>query len=368
MRDVLIVGAGLSGLLTSRVLLTKGFNIELLEEHDSVGLPRHCSGLVSEYVVSSIGRVAKEHVVSRFTEYTVKVIESDEVREVLTLSFRKPVYLIDRVGLEKSLCEEITSLGGKVSVKTLVNYVNLSENFLRTNKGLRKYDLLVISEGATRRLTKSLNLCRVSSYLIGPQAFLTVNNAPETTEVIVSPFIDSGGFGWVIPVDNKRVILGLVTTSKKASLLLKYLIKKSFRTTSSYRVENFFGGLIPADRPCEKIIGKNYVIVGDAASITKPVSKGGIYSLIEEMKILRDSLSKGLLNQDLVMSRYKKLLNFLNTQHLIHETILSSGGYYKLVKSISRSGLREVKILDYDKLLPNPTTFFTSISNYSGSE
>lgn len=367
LEKVLVVGAGLGGLLTSYVMLKRGFNVELLEEHDSIGLPRHCSGLVSNYVVGFLGGLVREHIMSRFTEYCVKAVEDDEVHEALTLSFRKPVYLIDRVELEKSLCEVVTSLGGKVSMKTIATDINLSKNFLVTSRGLRYYDLVVISEGATRRLVRSLNLCRVSKYLIGSQAFLSVTGSPETVEVIVSPLLDPGGFGWVIPVSEKRVILGLATTSRKASLLLRYLAKKIFKPPSSYRVESFFGGLIPADRPCEKITGENYLLVGDATSIIKPVSKGGIYSLIEEVVALRDSLDKGSLIQDSITSKYNKLLSSLKIQHFIHEVILSVGGYYKVVKSLAKSGLREVKILDYDKLVTDPATSFLLTSSASVS-
>ena len=318
-------------------------------------MPRHCSGLVSDYVIEFLGRLAKEHVMSKFTEYSIKMFENNSVREALTISFRKPVYLLDRVGLEKTLCEVVSSLGGRVSTKTLVTNVDLSKNFLETNRGPRYYDLVVISEGATRRLVKSLNLCDVSKYLLGPQAFLSASEIPETTEVVVSPLIGSGGFGWVIPVDEKHVVLGLVTTSRRAGLLLKYLIKKVFRL-SSYKIKNFFGGLIPADKPCEKIVGENYFLVGDAVSTTKPVSKGGIYPLVEEVAILRDSLSRGSLNRDLIASKYEKLLSFLKIQHLAYRVILSVGGYYKLVKSLSEFGLKELKMLDYDKLVPDLIT------------
>lgn len=356
LEKVVVVGAGLGGLLASYVLLKKGLKVELLEEHNSIGIPRHCSGLVSDYVVSFLGRLVREHIMNRFTEYSVKIIEGNEFRDALTLSLRKPVYLVDRVGFEKNLCEILTSLGGEVSTKTVVTNVNISENSLITSRGSRHYDLVVISEGATRRLVRSLNLCSVSKYLVGPQALLSVNKSPETVEVVVSPLLDSEGFGWVIPVDEKQVIIGLTTTSKKAGLLLRYLAKKVFSLLLSYRIKEFFGGLIPIDKPCEKIAGKNYLIIGDAASITKPVSRGGIYSIVEEVAALRDSLGSDSLNRDLVMSKYKKLLNSLRIQHLIYEAILSVGGYYKLVKSVTKSGLREIKILDYDKLVPDPET------------
>ncbi|MFN3268802.1 MAG: NAD(P)/FAD-dependent oxidoreductase, partial [Zestosphaera sp.] len=106
---IIVTGAGLGGLLASYILLKKGFKVELLEEHNSVGLPRHCSGLVSDYVVGFFGGLVREHIMNKFTEYFIKIIEDNKFREALTLSFRKPVYLVDRVGFEKSLCEILTS-------------------------------------------------------------------------------------------------------------------------------------------------------------------------------------------------------------------------------------------------------------------
>jgi len=356
LRKVLVVGAGLGGLLTSYVMIGRGFEVELLEEHDVIGLPRHCSGLVSDYVVGFLGGLVKEHITNRFSEYVVKVVEDVGVREALTLGFRKPVYLVDRVGIEKSLCEVVTSLGGKVSTRTVVTNIDLGKNLLRSSRGTHHYDLVVISEGASRRLTKSLDLCRVRKYVLGPQAVLKTSKSPENVEVIVSPFLEADGFGWVIPIDEKHVILGLVTTSKKAALLLKYLAKKVFSVTPNYTFKEFFGGLIPMDEPCESIVGRNYLIVGDAASLIKPVSRGGIYSLVEEVRVLRDTLYKRSLNQDLMLSKYKKLVSLLKTQHRIHKIILGVGGYYKLVKSFTRLGLSEVRLLDYDKLVPVLTT------------
>ncbi len=358
LRKVLVVGAGLGGLLTSYVMLRRGFDVELLEEHDVIGLPRHCSGLVSDYVVGFLGRLVKEHLTNRFSEYVVKVVEDVGVREAFTLTFRKPVYLIDRVGIEKSLCEVVTSLGGWVNTGTVVTNIDLSRNLLRSSRGTHNYDVVVISEGAGRRLTKSLNLCRVRKYALGPQALLKTSKSPENVEVVVGSFLGPDGFGWVIPVDEKHAILGLVTTSKKAALLLKYLAKKVFSTTSNYVFKEFFGGSIPMDKPCENVVGKNYLVIGDAASLIKPVSRGGIYSLVREVGALRDSLYKGSLNQDLMLSKYRRLVSFLKMQHRVHEVILGIGGYYKLVKSFTKLGLGEVRLLDYDKLIPALTTPF----------
>ena len=46
MRDVAVVGAGPAGLLSARILASLGHDVVVLEEHDTVGVPVHCTGLL----------------------------------------------------------------------------------------------------------------------------------------------------------------------------------------------------------------------------------------------------------------------------------------------------------------------------------
>ena len=42
--DIVVIGAGPSGLWAAKTAAEEGFNVVLLEEHGAVGLPKHCSG------------------------------------------------------------------------------------------------------------------------------------------------------------------------------------------------------------------------------------------------------------------------------------------------------------------------------------
>src|SRR5438445_13190486 len=45
--DVAVVGSGPAGSRTARNLAQSGLRVRLLEEHRAVGVPSHCSGLIS---------------------------------------------------------------------------------------------------------------------------------------------------------------------------------------------------------------------------------------------------------------------------------------------------------------------------------
>ena len=61
--DVAVVGAGPAGSRTARDLARRGFRVLLLEEHRTVGVPSHCSGLISLRTLreSEIGKEAITH-------------------------------------------------------------------------------------------------------------------------------------------------------------------------------------------------------------------------------------------------------------------------------------------------------------------
>src|SRR3990172_11503226 len=45
--DVAVIGAGPAGSRTARDIAARGFRVKLLEEHRRIGVPSHCSGLIS---------------------------------------------------------------------------------------------------------------------------------------------------------------------------------------------------------------------------------------------------------------------------------------------------------------------------------
>ena len=55
MPQVAIVGAGPTGLQTAIRIKELGFEVSVLEEHESIGIPEHCTGLISKKGVEDLG-------------------------------------------------------------------------------------------------------------------------------------------------------------------------------------------------------------------------------------------------------------------------------------------------------------------------
>ncbi|WP_158308281.1 NAD(P)/FAD-dependent oxidoreductase [Fervidicoccus fontis] len=63
-----VIGGGISGLLTSIRLSESGCNVYLYEEHTEVGLPEHCTGIVSKKTLKMMNAPIDECIKKEFTE------------------------------------------------------------------------------------------------------------------------------------------------------------------------------------------------------------------------------------------------------------------------------------------------------------
>ncbi|MEB3788211.1 MAG: FAD-dependent oxidoreductase, partial [Desulfurococcales archaeon] len=100
MDDIALVGAGYAGLVLAWKLAESGARVTVYEEHDEgwVGLPRHCTGLVSARVVEGLD--AWRLVLDKY-----KTVEFAARGETVALRPRGGVYRLDRVMLERTLYE-----------------------------------------------------------------------------------------------------------------------------------------------------------------------------------------------------------------------------------------------------------------------
>src|SRR3989442_3551039 len=110
MNDVVVVGAGPAGLYTTLRAAEAGLDVLLLEEHEELGVPTHCSGIVSGET-TRLYKVLDDVVLSRPSSCLVispggRVAELEDPGEEIAV--------LDRAGFDRALAASVLEAGGVI--------------------------------------------------------------------------------------------------------------------------------------------------------------------------------------------------------------------------------------------------------------
>lgn len=286
--DVLIVGAGPVGLYLAGLLEKSGLSVMVLEEHDSIGRPNHCSGLVSRNLGLFV-RPSSEWVEHEVSGCAITCGSSS----ILLKKSRPAAYVIDRDRFDSFLAE-----GLDVRLGVRVEGVSAGEAGARvsSNKGIFKVDMLIGCDGANSVVARSLG-SRSRKLLMGVIGITREENHSKYVEIIIDKKAAPSGFFWKIP-RGRTTEYGMF--SRNADFL---------------DLESFFG-IRPSERRAGLIPlgpGKSYfnrtLLVGDAAGMSKPWSGGGLIYGLTAARIAARTVADAFEQDDFsegFLARYEK--------------------------------------------------------------
>src|SRR5947207_12801149 len=119
MKDAIIVGAGPAGLYTGLLLVMEGSDVIVLEEHEDVGLPTHCTVIVSGET-NQLYKIPGEVVLNRPSSCLVvspggKVAELEDPGEEIAV--------LDRAAFDRALALNFMEAGGMIRTSSKLDRV-----------------------------------------------------------------------------------------------------------------------------------------------------------------------------------------------------------------------------------------------------
>ncbi|MEZ0319823.1 MAG: NAD(P)/FAD-dependent oxidoreductase [Pyrobaculum sp.] len=266
-----VVGAGPAGLSFA----SKIQDVDVFEEHEAVGLPRHCTGLVSAKSAEAVG-IPKSVVVNKYEDLVVT-----DLRNKIYFRVKEGIYLLDRPGLEQKLAERVPKIyyGKKV--------VAVERGYVYTLDGKRHgpYDYVVLAEGSARRLSSRYgHVVR----LPGLQVDVKTAAPPPGITVIYNQQISKAYFAWTVEIDRGLYRVGLAD-----SCCVVEKLRKLLKAVRGSPVGRPFGGGVLAGPPLKRLVHGRVVALGDAAGLVKPLSGGGIVLSTLSGAVAADALLKG---------------------------------------------------------------------------
>jgi len=318
--DIVVVGGGPCGSFAALTAAKLGAEVVVLEEHNEIGVPHHCAGLLS---ISGLKRVSLR-LPEEVIENRIKgaVFYSPSCKELVIRRDAPVCYVINRKLFDKHLAKLATRSGVQFRLRSRVKSLIFDSQFV-SGVVVKKKEidetiasrLVIDAEGCSSILLKKAGLETLDKHMVVNAIQAEVNRADEidldTVEVYLGRKYAPSFFAWIIPRRDASAKVGLATKRgdprdylrrfmKHHPVASKKLRKAKVSDMSLHPIP--LGGMIP------KAYSNGLLVVGDAASQVKPTTGGGVVFGLSCSKIAGEVASEALKENDLseaFLSRYQ---------------------------------------------------------------
>jgi geranylgeranyl reductase family protein len=298
MHDVLVVGGGPAGLYTARRLASAGFDVVVLEEHATPGVPVHCTGVLAAEAFEEF-ELSRTSILNALS--TAQFV-SPSGRSVSYTTPRTEALVVDRAMFDQRLHDQAISAGAAVVLGTRVTGVRVAVEGVAVTTRTRMFSAraCVLACGANYSLHRQLGLGMPAAYLRSAQLEVEADR-PGDVEVHFGNAIAPQGFAWLVPVARST------RHHARVGLMCEHDASGRFRQFLDASRERW--GLVPCRscedhlRPRQKILplapidrtfANRVVAVGDAAGLVKATTGGGIYYSLVSASVAADVLEDAL--------------------------------------------------------------------------
>ena len=274
--DALIVGGGPAGLFTAFRLAEAGFSVVVCEEHDEIGTPVHCTGVLSASAFDEFD-LPRHTILNPLT--TVRFVSPAGLQVRYSPPTLQAV-VIDRAAFDRGLAAKATAAGAEIRLNARVQSLEVTATGVRATVHGSELSarLVVLAGGASYLLQRRLGLGLPRAYLHTAQRELPADSVGDV-ELHFGRAVAPNGFAWAVPVqrpDGPYVRVGVMATHAANDwyqLMLGRLAPTWGIVDDGTRPRLKFLPL----RSIQRTYADRTLVVGDAAGLVKPTTGGGIY-------------------------------------------------------------------------------------------
>ena len=296
--DAIVVGGGPAGLYAGLRLAQAGFSVTLFEEHESIGEPVHCTGVLAREAFEEFG-LSTGSILNELSTVKFYAPSGDEV-EYSTPSVEAVV--VDRGRFDQSLSRKAVGAGVHLCSGQRVTSVDVDRDGVRVTAGtiVASGRVCLLACGASYALQRKLGLGMPRLLLHSAQIELPARRLRDV-EVHFGRSVAPRGFAWAVPVQRDRpyVRIGVMCERGAGRYFNEMVARLSDRWgISPSDVRQPRQKILPLG-PIERTFSDRVLALGDAAGLVKPTTGGGIYYSLLSAGLAAETLTETLSSNEL---------------------------------------------------------------------
>ena len=273
--DIVVIGAGPTGLIAAREAAEKNVAVTVFEEHEEIGVPSHCGGLLSVDGLNKIGVTPSQFFVQN--EIKGANFHSPTGLEFAIEGKSVEAYVVDRVAFDKDLATKAQKSGVNIRLgEKVLGLIRRDKKIsgVKTINGAVESNVVINCAGSFSTLNSEAGLELPKKIIPAVQFEVTYPaSKSDFVDIFVGSNVAPGFFAYIIPTGPKSVRVGLACEGDNPRGLLNKFVKKKM---SGCEILSLKGGLISIGGPISKTYSDGFIVVGDAAGHTKPTTGGGV--------------------------------------------------------------------------------------------
>ena len=341
---ITIVGAGPAGSYLAYLLAKQGKDVSIIEEHDTVGKPIQCTGIVT-HSIEKFFKLKNEVIAKRLNKVIVVSknnrisVDVDEIVMWRDRFDRFVAGMAQDEGAEILLNHKFIGFNGKNSIKVKDKKNDKIKEI--------KSEIVIGADGPYSAVAKAAGIDSNSKNYIGMQAKVKLKMDTSSFETYFgSEFPDF--FGWCVPESEDTARLGIGCFENAPHYFYKFLKRR----TGKEEILCWESGLIPLYNP-KKILQKdNVYLIGDSATQLKATTGGGIIPSLKAAQTLSDCIINNKnYNKEFKKKSGRELLLHLRIRKILNK--FSDNEYDGLLSLMSKEKVRKI-LKKYDRDTPIP--------------
>ncbi len=284
--DVIVAGGSIAGLAFAAEASRRGLSVLVAEEHEEIGEPEKCDGLVSLRGLRRYGFAPRKDVIQN--QIASGAIHSPGGRDLVVNATALDVVVLDRSAYDKQVSEKAESWGATVKTGARVDGFRETESGVAVRVGRESLEARYFVDATGPASSPRRGILPAAKYEV---------EADWIRERVVEVFLDvekyPGFFAWVIPSGP-----GLAKVGAAGRGLHGFKALDAFLQSRPHRLLRKVSAPIYVGGPAPSFVSGRSVLVGESAGQVKPTTAGGIMTSIAGAVLAAKWMSDSIQSKD----------------------------------------------------------------------